>query len=136
MPATVICHGDGSVTRTDPRSLDEAKAERRAVIAEERWRAETGGVAWRDRTVSTDRESQQMISAAASRADRDPGFATPWKLAGADGAAAFAMLDAAALHELRAAVEEHVRGCFAREGLLLQQIALAGTNADVDRVVW
>jgi len=81
---------DGSKWIVD---LDKLKNDKRAEIADARWKEETGGLTLPDGTVvKTDRESQSLLMGAALFAKEDPTYAVNWK-----GASGWVTLDASTI---------------------------------------
>ena len=125
-------HPDGSFAERPFRTLDEAKAEARARIAEARWVAEGAGVEFSGFIVTTDDRAKLMLSAATVKATRNPTFTTQWKTAGGR----FVMLNSAQIVALFDAVSNFVDGLFKREATLAVQIDAAQSAAEADTVNW
>jgi hypothetical protein len=121
-------NGNGVVI--DDRTLDEAKAERLALLAERRWQAETSGVVIGGVSVPTDAGMQLKITGARLAAEADSSYTVRWKV----GAGAFVTLDASAVIGLSNSVRAHVQACFDNEAALSAQIIAATTNAAADAV--
>lgn len=129
MPRHDIYDAQGNVTVIDPRTLEEAKAERLELLAERRWRAETGGTTFAALPVATDDRSQAKIMGARLAANADPGYVVKWKTA-----AGFVDLNAPAIVALSDAVRAHVQSCFDREAELTADIEAAATREAVDAI--
>ena len=111
-----------AVDLRSPQNLATLKQRLAAELARVRYEHETGGVIVNGATVLTDRESQATIIGAYARANADAGATVQWKAANG-----FVTLDAAAIMQFGNAVFNHVQSCFAREGVLREQIDLAGS---------
>lgn len=110
---------DAAWTASVP-SLDTARAEKLARLADHRYRRETGGTTVGGAAVRTDRESQALLTGAAVAALLDSGYAVAWKtLSG------WVTLNAASIIGLASAVRAHVQACFDRERALAQQVEAA-----------
>ncbi len=110
--------------------LAEAQAERLAALAERRWQAETAGITVAGIPVSTDRESQGLITGAALAATLDGDYAVTWKTPGG----AFVTLTAPQILAVAQGVRAHVQACFDREAVLAAVIAAAADLAALDAV--
>jgi hypothetical protein len=107
-------------------TLDEMNAQRLAVLAERRWRAEGAGVTVGDIRMQTTRDASTPLARVYQRARADPQFACPaWKL----GAGEFISIDNAMLVAIGDAVEAHVQDCFLREREICALIAAAADAA-------
>jgi hypothetical protein len=111
--------------------VDDVRVDKRAEIAEARWKAETGGVTAQGMTISTDRDSQALITGAALQATLDPNYTCHWKTG-----SGFVQLDAQTILGVAAAVRQHVQECFDREAELLAEVAAAETVEDVKAISW
>ncbi len=98
-----------------PPTFDEAKAMKKAEIADARWNAEVGGIEVGGIPIATDDRSKSLLKAAYDEAKEDPSFCDGWK--GADGV--FREVDAATVITVYNALRQHVRTCFAREAQLI-----------------
>ena len=106
---------------THEPTLDERKATLLARLAERRWEIETGGFAFRGKTVKSDADSQAKVNALMTGiALLGDSFHTKWKCW--DG---WLQLDAQGARELVTAGFAHVALCFAREGDLAAMIDAA-----------
>lgn len=113
------------------KTLEELKAGKKADIAAARYTYEIAGIRFRGVHVTTDREDQAMITAAALSAVIDSTFSTVWK--GADG---YLTLDAPGVMALATAVAAHVEAAFAEEKRLSDNIDAAQTAEDVASIIW
>lgn len=123
-----------STTNTfiNPDSLDKVKAIKLKEIAEERWKAETGGLTLPNGVViSTDRESQALITGAALKDLQDPDYVCWWK-----GKTGWVQLNAETILAIAEAVREHVQRCFDRERELALRIETTKTVEEALSVSW
>ena len=111
-----------TVDLRSPQNLATLKQRLAAELARVRYEHETGGVVVNGAKVQTDRESQATITGAYARATADVGASLQWKAENG-----FFTLNAAEIMQFGNAVFNHVQACFAREGVLLEQIDLAGS---------
>ena len=111
--------------------LDKLKAEKRAKIAEARWRAETGGITLNGTEIATDRESQALLTGAVLKAKDDPAYSVRWKARNG-----WVGLDAAKIIAIADAVRDHVQACFDKEEVLQNQIDAVTTEVELEAVVW
>ncbi|PWB94942.1 hypothetical protein C5689_05740 [Methylosinus sporium] len=102
-------------------TLAEAKREKRAALAERRWRAETAGATVLGMRMSTDERTQGKLTAAVVASVLDNSYAVNWKLA--DGT--FVTFDHATLIAVAQGVRAHVQSCFDREAQLVVAIEAA-----------
>lgn len=109
--------------------ISDLKAQKKAELADVRFRHETGGITVAGAQVRTDRDSQAMITGALAFVQINPGPGSwiDWK--GADGA--WVQLDAAAVTSIAKAVAAHVQACFSAERSLAELIAAAETVEEV-----
>jgi hypothetical protein len=119
---------DGSKWIVD---LDKLKNDKRAEIANARWKAETGGITLNGVEVATDRESQALLMGAVLAAQNNQQYKANWKAKNG-----WAVLDAATILAVADAVRTHVQACFDREKLLQEQIEAATTVAELEAVKW
>ncbi|BDV42452.1 hypothetical protein GURASL_13750 [Geotalea uraniireducens] len=96
----------------------EARAAKLADLAAYRFTIETAGIAVNGVTVSTDRESQAMLTGAWVRAQQAPEGLIDWK-----GITGWVQIDKATVEALAAAVGAHVQGCFSAERRHAEAIA-------------
>lgn len=120
----------GNGTVTDTRTLDEAKAERLALLAERRWRAETGGVVIGGVLLPTDETMQLKITGARLAAEADPSYTVRWKV----GPGAFVTFDAPTVIGLSNTVRAHIQACFDNEDAISSLIDAATSNDGADAV--
>nr|WP_018865131.1 DUF4376 domain-containing protein [Thioalkalivibrio sp. ARh3] len=103
-------------------SDERGHSELLAQIAEMRWQRETGGTALNGIEISTDRQSQALITGAFSSAkdaqENGEPFTLQWK-----GRAEWVQLDADQVIEMGRAVRSHVQACFDREKELADAVA-------------
>lgn len=117
----------------DPRSLDDLKAERWAVIKAARDTAEFGGFTWDGSVFDSDLTSQSRIQGAVQLAGLDPtGFSVVWTLA--DNTAR--TLNAAQMQQVGAALGVHVNTQHVKARTLRAEIDAATTAAEVAAVEW
>ncbi|AZO67697.1 DUF4376 domain-containing protein [Mesorhizobium sp. M6A.T.Cr.TU.016.01.1.1] len=98
-----------------------------ARLAARRWQAETAGVVVDGVSISTDRETTSMLTAAFVVASNDPEYSIRWKVQNG----VFVTVSAPQIIALAAAVREHVQACFDREDELTAAI-LAANSASLD----
>jgi len=103
--------------------MADAKAARKAALADRRWRAETGGATVAGMEIPTDAATQAKLTAAAVAALIDPAYSVNWKVATGD----FVALDHDQVIALAQGARAHVQGCFDREAALAAQIDAAAT---------
>lgn len=117
----------------DPEpTLDELKIVKKAEIAHERWKTETGGLTLPDiGTIATDRESQSLLNGAVTGTLLEPDKPIKWKMV--DGAVE---LDAATVQMIGKLVRSHVQSCFNREIELIEAIDACQTAQEVVAIVW
>ncbi len=119
---------DGSKWIVD---LDKLKNDKRAEIANARWKAETGGITLNGVEVATDRESQALLTGAVLAAQDNPEYVVNWKAKND-----WFELDAATLIAIADAVKAHVQKCFDKEKQLQEQIDKATTVEELEAVKW
>lgn len=120
----------GNGTVTDTRTLDEAKAERLALLADRRWLAQNGGIVLSGVPLPTDDGMQIKITGARLAAEANPAYTVRWKIR----PGVFVSFDAAAVIGLSDTIRAHVQGCFDNEDALSALIVAAETNDAVDAV--
>ena len=96
-------------------------------IAQARYNAEIAGI----NNISTDRESQSLITGAALKAMQDSTYTCRWK--GIDG---FITLNATQIIAVADSVRQHVQGCFDHEAELLPLIEAATTEGELEAINW
>jgi hypothetical protein len=106
-----------------------AKAEKLTGLADLRWRKETGGVSLFGAAISTDRESQAMISGALGLVGANPAAVIDWKTA-----SGWVQLDEPTVRAIALAVGSHVQACFSHERQLSEAIAAAADFDALDLV--
>ena len=111
-------------------TLEQARADKLAALAERRWQAETGGVLVGGMPVKTDAGSTAKITAAYVQAKANPAFTVNWKV----DKAMFVTLDAATIIAIGDAVTSHVQACFDHEMALTTQIMLAKDAKALDAI--
>ncbi|ANI13094.1 phage tail protein [Pseudomonas citronellolis] len=92
-----------------------------SLIAGRRYQAETAGIEVNGTYLSTDRDSQALVTGAALQAVIDPSYTCRWKTA--EG---FVTLDAPSIIAMTSVMRAHVQACFDREAELLAHLE-AGT---------
>jgi len=107
------------------------KNDKKAEIADARWRAETGGMTFNGIEVATDRESQALLTGAVLAAQDNPEYVVNWKAKNG-----WFELDAATLIAIADAVRAHVQKCFDKEKQIQEQIDKATTVEELEAVVW
>lgn len=107
----------GPVAPYVPPSLDEYKAQKRAMLADYRYERETAGIVIGGTTIRTDRESQAQLSSAYTSMKASLIQSTEWK--GADGWMTVTLTE---IEPIAQAVAAHVADCFAVERLHAQAI--------------
>lgn len=100
-------------------------------IAEHRYRAETAGMVLEGIPVDTDDRSKLLISGAAQRAAREPGYTLRWKTY--EG---FIDLSAEQVQAMADAVADHVQACFNREAELQAAVADGSITAEMLEQGW
>ncbi len=116
--------GPGVIT-TD---LATAKAIKKSQVSAKRYDIETGGMTVSGAAVSTDRDSQGLVTGAAFAASLNSEYTVQWKTA-----SGFINLDATAIIGLAQAMRAHVQAAFDREatleGLIDDAADLSALNA-------
>jgi hypothetical protein len=116
----------------DPRTLNDIKLAKWAIIKQARSSAEFGGFTWDGSPFDSDAISQSRIQGAVQLAATAPGFTIDWTLANNS----VRNLSAADLANVGAALGMHVATQHAKARTLRSQIEAATTPAEVDAVVW
>ena len=111
--------------------IEKFKADKKAEIADARWRAETGGMTFNGIEVATDRESQALLMGAVLAAQNNPQYKANWKAKNG-----WFELDAATLIAIADAVRSHVQACFDREKELQEQVEAATTIEELEIIKW
>ncbi|WP_454917419.1 DUF4376 domain-containing protein [Xanthobacter sediminis] len=111
------------VTGASTPTLESARADALAQLADRRWRAETGGIVVGGLPLPTDERAQLKITGAAVAAERDPEMSITWKCTGG----VWVTLTAAQVLALADAVRAHVQAAFDREATLAGAITAAET---------
>jgi hypothetical protein len=106
--------------------IAEMRAAKLAELSARRYAKEIDGVVVGGLSVSTDRESQALITGAALAATLDPAYTVDWKTP-----AGFVTLSAAQLLGVAQAVRAHVQACFSAERGHAEAIAALDTAAAV-----
>lgn len=112
-------------------TFDELKAQKKAVIAAERYAAEIAGTTVNGITIDTGRDSQALITGAALAAMLDSDYSLNWKTN-----AGFIHLTAPEIIAVAQAVRAHVQACFDKEGELVAQINAAQTEDELTAIKW
>lgn len=94
------------------------KADLLALLADLRWRKETGGITVGGMFVATDDRSKLLLQGARTAADADPDHVEGWKTSNGE----WVDLDASTIIALSNAVRSHVSACFALERDIATQI--------------
>jgi hypothetical protein len=121
------CYFQGEQLPVAVRTLEQAKAEKLAAVAEYRYGIETSGITVSGLQIKTDRESQAMINAAWSASQIIPPIEINWK--GVDG---WALIDAAQISTIAQAVITHVQACFTNERTHAEAVTALPDIAAVD----
>lgn len=116
----------------DPRTLNDIKLAKWAIIKQARSSAEFGGFTWDGSPFDSDAISQSRIQGAVQLAAMAPGFTIDWTLANNS----VRNLSTADLANVGAALGMHVAAQHAKARLLRSQIEAATTVAEVDAVTW
>lgn len=111
-------------------ALPQARADKKAALANRRWQAETGGATVAGMSVPTDDRSQAKFAGAALAAVLDPNYSARWKLA--DGF--FVELSHDQVIGLAQGVRAHIQACFDREADMISAIDAAATPAALDAI--
>ncbi|RWQ35851.1 MAG: DUF4376 domain-containing protein [Mesorhizobium sp.] len=115
----------GGVFSVPVDSLAALRTKALSRLAARRWQAETSGVVVDGVSISTDRESTAMLTAAFVVASNDPEYSIRWKVQNG----VFVTVSAPQIIGLAAAVREHVQACFDREDELTTAILAANSAA-------
>lgn len=116
----------------DPRTLNDIKLAKWAIIKQARSSAEFGGFTWDGSPFDSDAISQSRIQGAVQLAAMAPGFTIDWTLANNS----VRNLSAADLANVGAALGMHVATQHAKARTLRSQIEAATTPAEVEAVTW
>jgi len=111
--------------------IEKFKADKKAELADKRWREETGGININGVEIATDRESQSLLMGAVLAAQNNPEYVANWKAKNG-----WFELDAATLIAIADAVRAHVQKCFDKEKQIQEQIDKATTVEELEAVVW
>lgn len=111
--------------------LEKAKIKKRNEMAEKRWEEEVGGITFGGNMISTDRNSQAMLTAAYVKASFDPNFIVNWKCCGG-----FIQLDADSIIAIGDVVTSHVESAFSKEALKNVEIDNATTLEEIELITW
>jgi hypothetical protein len=104
-----------------PRPLTDCKSMRFNDLAMIRFTAETGGASFAGGTISSDRDTQRVLTAARTLAKENPAYTVNWK----SGPGVFVELDAPTIIAMADAVAAHVQACFDREMELTAELNAA-----------
>lgn len=102
-----------------------------ALIAARRYESEVSGITLGGIPVATDDRSKLLISGAAQRAAREPGYTLRWKTY--EG---FIDLSAEQVQAMADAVADHVQACFNREAELQSAVADGSITAEMLEQGW
>lgn len=128
-PGKIRSHdADGLPILVDPPVYVLTADDHRAAIASRRWSQEVAGITWNGYGIATDRESQDKIVQETRAIDRGLRIdGKGWKCIDlATGVVVFRPTTNAEMVAIGDAVYDYVSACFAREEVLLSEIA-AGT---------
>ncbi len=114
-----------------PPTLADAKESKLKELAADRYREETGGITVGSAIISTDRDSQAMMTGALLSLKSGLVASVNWK-----GENEWVSLTLAELEPIAQAVSMHVQACFTKEGQLAAQVAAAQTVEVVSAIVW
>jgi hypothetical protein len=113
-----LCEGGAFVAPHALRSLEEAKTEKLAALAQKRWEVEVGGITVEGARIETDDRSKLLLLGKRTKAVENPEGTTRWKA----GSGQFVDLPNTFIVAAADAVEAHVQACFDREGELTDAI--------------
>jgi len=99
-------------------SLTELKTQKRAALANLRWKVETGGITVGGITLPTDERTRSNLHAKYTLAKENSNVTCVWKL----GDGSFVTLSNATIQSAAHAVHDHVQACFDHEAALAAQI--------------
>lgn len=116
----------------DPRTLQDLKDAKWALIKQARSDAEYAGFTWGGSTFDSDAISQNRITGAVALAQMSASFSIGWVLA--DNTVR--TLDQSGMLQVGAALGAHVAAIFAKGVTLRAAIEAATTRADVDSIIW
>ena len=116
-----------------PETPDAARTAAMTKVAARRWQAETGGIIVQGMPIPTDRESQGLITGAATGCLIDPAQVVRWKTGATDehGTPIFVELGSDAIKAVGLAVRGHVQACFDVEAAKCAEVAAKTTAADL-----
>lgn len=124
--AEVLNSGVLTITST-PKDVSTAKAAKSAEISAARYALETGGINLPGGSrISTDRDSQAMITGALLTVQRNPAAIIDWK-----GETGWVQLDKPAVEAIADAVSHHVQACFSAERAKHEALAALTTFAEI-----
>lgn len=116
---------------TAPPSLDEAKAAKRADLANIRWQHETGGMIVNGMAIPTDRETQTIVDRLVKAYDDgDLVDETSFKRGPGD----WLPIDEDTVRLIKREGAQHVQACFKRECVLDGEIEAAADQAALDAI--
>ncbi len=118
------------VDYTKLADLDTAKASSLDLVATKRYTEETRGITVGGATVSTDRDSQSMVTGALNFTQLNPGEVINFK-----SDSGWVELNAAQMETIANAVAIHVQACFAREGVVSGLISSATTHEELQAAI-
>ena len=128
----VVAEGaTGTIGAAVVQTLESAKANKLAQIAQWRYEREVAGVVLDGALISTDRESQAKLSAAYSSLKDGLLSSINWKTQ----SGSFVVLDAQSIGAVAGAVAQHVQSCFDAEMALVAQVNTAASIEAVNAVV-
>ena len=129
--ATHIIGGTPVTPSPGTPSLSEAKASKIAEIEAARYAEEVGGITVGSYTIDTDRTSRAQLVSDLLAFRGGLVLSTDWK-----ASAGWVPLTALFIEVVYAAVEAHVRECFAKEKELTDDVNAASTVSAVQAITW
>lgn len=114
----------------EPETLESVKRDKLAEIAAARYEEEVGGVTVGGITIATDRQTQSIITGAFISMSQGLLASVDWKAENGT----WVKLNLTQLTPIAQAVVGHVQGCFTKESVLAEQVAVATTIADVKAI--
>ena len=132
-PVLIDTSGDPTALNLTKNPPPPSKAALKAYAANVRWKHEASGVTISGMPVSTDRESQALITGAVVWSQLNPSGTRKWKTG-----VGFVSLTAQQIQAIANAVATHVQACFDLEGELVEEIdaGTITTTAEIDGAAW
>ena len=128
----VAVGSSGTMNKPVPITLDLAKANKMAELADDRWKAEVSGVQIYGATITTDRGSQSALNNANLALQSGAVQSVSWKAANET----WLDLDATEMAAVVQAVTAHVENCFTTEKQLVSLVKAATTIEAVEAIKW